>query len=245
MLAAALTRSRATCRLHREEQASAERASREAAARLAREGPGSRFRGGGGAFWGGGGGHSDDSDASDDEGLFALGGAGGSHFLPWAAGGGGRGRGRGAHAAGRGGGGGGGFGGVLGATLRHMHAALGAARGPGGLPLSLAMSDRDFGPDDYETLLRLDERSVARRGASAADLAAHTAVAAAPGGASGAPGADEPCAICLEIPSAGEQLRRLPCLHGFHVACVDRWLESSRLCPICKHSVGGDSPPGR
>ena len=176
--------------------------------------------------------------------LLALAGGGGSHFLPWAPPGAAAGRGRGRGGGGGGGGGasgaGGGFGGMLGATLRHMHAALGAARGPGGLPLSLAMSDRDFGPDDYETLLRLDERSVARRGATAAELAANTAVAAAPGGASGAPGADEPCAICLEVPTAGEPLRRLPCLHGFHVACVDRWLQSSRLCPICKHSVGGD-----
>jgi hypothetical protein len=107
------------------------------------------------------------------------------------------------------------------------------------LPLALALSDRDFGPDDYDTLLALDERSVRKRGPTQAELNAHTAVttAAAPTTTAAA----EPCAVCLEVPAAGESLRRLPCLHAFHVACIDPWLASSRLCPICKHAVGGDA----
>jgi hypothetical protein len=109
------------------------------------------------------------------------------------------------------------------------------------------MSDRDFGPDDYDTLLALDERSVKKRGTSAAELAQHTAVCAAGAGgagagssAGGAAAEAEACAVCLEVPEAGARLRRLPCLHAFHVGCIDTWLASSRLCPICKHAVGGE-----
>lgn len=45
------------------------------------------------------------------------------------------------------------------------------------------------------------------------------------------------CAICMEKFADGESLRTLPCLHKYHVACIDRWLTSNRQCPICKHNV--------
>lgn len=45
------------------------------------------------------------------------------------------------------------------------------------------------------------------------------------------------CSICLEDFEAGDTRRMLPCLHGFHEACVDRWLSSNGTCPVCKHSV--------
>jgi hypothetical protein len=45
------------------------------------------------------------------------------------------------------------------------------------------------------------------------------------------------CTICLEEYEAGEKVRVLPCLHRFHVGCIDQWLHSRRLCPVCKHDA--------
>ncbi|KAJ2710116.1 hypothetical protein H4R19_003906 [Coemansia spiralis] len=46
------------------------------------------------------------------------------------------------------------------------------------------------------------------------------------------------CPICLEEFEAGEQVRELPCLHRYHVACIDTWLVSrSTCCPYCKLDI--------
>jgi len=45
------------------------------------------------------------------------------------------------------------------------------------------------------------------------------------------------CAVCVCDAEEGERLRRLPCAHEFHVACVDRWLRDHRTCPMCKDDV--------
>lgn len=45
------------------------------------------------------------------------------------------------------------------------------------------------------------------------------------------------CNICLEDFQNGDTRKILPCLHAFHVDCVDKWLRQNRACPICKHSV--------
>lgn len=45
------------------------------------------------------------------------------------------------------------------------------------------------------------------------------------------------CIICLCDFANGDQVRALPCLHRFHVDCIDPWLESSKYCPSCKLSV--------
>lgn len=49
--------------------------------------------------------------------------------------------------------------------------------------------------------------------------------------------AKEDCVICMEPFSLGESIRILPCLHGYHVWCIDQWLVRSRSCPICKASL--------
>lgn len=48
------------------------------------------------------------------------------------------------------------------------------------------------------------------------------------------------CQVCLEPFSAGEELRTMPCLHGFHRHCIDHWLRINRSCPICKHELGSN-----
>jgi len=45
------------------------------------------------------------------------------------------------------------------------------------------------------------------------------------------------CMICLSEKEVGESVRTLPCLHDFHIDCIDQWLRSNRTCPICKTDI--------
>ncbi|XP_049370723.1 RING-H2 finger protein ATL78-like [Solanum verrucosum] len=52
------------------------------------------------------------------------------------------------------------------------------------------------------------------------------------------PGLDSECVICLSEFIAGEKVRVLPkCNHGFHVRCIDKWLNSHSSCPTCRHCL--------
>ena len=42
------------------------------------------------------------------------------------------------------------------------------------------------------------------------------------------------CAICLEPYQDGDELRTVMCLHRFHKNCIDQWLRTNCICPICK-----------
>jgi len=48
---------------------------------------------------------------------------------------------------------------------------------------------------------------------------------------------DDCCPICLVEYVDGEEIRSLPCGHGFHKICVDPWLLSSPSCPFCRDSL--------
>jgi len=49
--------------------------------------------------------------------------------------------------------------------------------------------------------------------------------------------ADE-CVICLGELDDGEKVRVLPrCYHGFHVECIDMWLDTNPSCPTCRNSL--------
>lgn len=45
------------------------------------------------------------------------------------------------------------------------------------------------------------------------------------------------CAICREVFVVGDTLKRLPCSHEFHTACVTTWLKSQNTCPVCRSSM--------
>ncbi|KAL0693510.1 hypothetical protein Bca4012_060690 [Brassica carinata] len=44
----------------------------------------------------------------------------------------------------------------------------------------------------------------------------------------------EPCCICQEEYSEGEDMGSLECGHDFHSQCIKEWLKQKNLCPICK-----------
>jgi len=47
----------------------------------------------------------------------------------------------------------------------------------------------------------------------------------------------EKCTICLSDFEDTEDVRRLPCMHLFHIECIDQWLSSNKRCPICRVDI--------
>lgn len=45
------------------------------------------------------------------------------------------------------------------------------------------------------------------------------------------------CTICLSEFEEDECVRRLPCMHLYHVECVDQWLSTNKRCPICRVDI--------
>ncbi|XP_039718950.1 E3 ubiquitin-protein ligase RNF6 [Pteropus medius] len=54
------------------------------------------------------------------------------------------------------------------------------------------------------------------------------------------------CSVCISDYVAGNKLRRLPCMHEFHIHCIDRWLSENCTCPVCRQPVlgSGGAPDG-
>jgi hypothetical protein len=85
----------------------------------------------------------------------------------------------------------------------------------------------------YEELLALDE-NIVRPSLDAHALDAYTTTQRVADAQAGRLGA---CVICMDEFAAGDEARRLPCLCLFHKHCIDRHLEGSVTCPICRHDV--------
>lgn len=51
-------------------------------------------------------------------------------------------------------------------------------------------------------------------------------------------GEQNTCTICIEDFKDGDDLKTLPCLHIYHSACIDSWLQRDNSCPICKTPIG-------
>ncbi|KAI9496007.1 hypothetical protein BDB00DRAFT_811377 [Zychaea mexicana] len=44
------------------------------------------------------------------------------------------------------------------------------------------------------------------------------------------------CSICLDNFGSSVDLVDLPCMHGFHGACIEKWLQVNASCPVCRCS---------
>jgi hypothetical protein len=87
---------------------------------------------------------------------------------------------------------------------------------------------RELTPEDYETLLRLDERNPKK---PAADTVTGIAVQVAQ--EAGLADGLAACGICLLVFAPQDLTKRLSCGHAFHCECVDRWLKDyADRCPV-------------
>ncbi|GAB5364883.1 hypothetical protein AAMO2058_001008400 [Amorphochlora amoebiformis] len=89
----------------------------------------------------------------------------------------------------------------------------------------------DLSSSGYEQLSRLNQGNSAKKGMSDIEigrLPTNVVKSSAIGGQ---------CCICLEDEVPGQLVRRLPCMHAFHIKCIDAWLKQKGLCPICKKSA--------
>uniref|UniRef100_A0A061S1N7 Zinc finger family protein n=1 Tax=Tetraselmis sp. GSL018 TaxID=582737 RepID=A0A061S1N7_9CHLO len=91
----------------------------------------------------------------------------------------------------------------------------------------------------YESLLALgDIAGRVSRGAAAGAVAAIRTARFAPKVGAGEDEDEEQCAVCRMEFEAGEELSLLPCGHGYHRECIQRWLEDNKACPVCNTELG-------
>lgn len=76
-----------------------------------------------------------------------------------------------------------------------------------------------------------------RRGAHDDQLALLPTEVVPPSGRRLSDGSPAACAICLEETAPGEVLKRLPCGHCFHGGCLDTWLKTKAVCPVCQRGL--------
>ncbi len=115
--------------------------------------------------------------------------------------------------------------------------------------MRMALLQRDFTGDDYEMLQLLDSDEFQRlSGSTPANrgisdpvinmfpvhrVSSEEAMEDTQLGAN-----DQPqCNVCLGPYELGDEVRTLPCRHKYHKQCIDPWLRTNAICPICKCSV--------
>ena len=47
----------------------------------------------------------------------------------------------------------------------------------------------------------------------------------------------ENCIICQQFVNFNDEVIYLPCLHYFHVNCINNWINEKKICPICRASI--------
>ena len=49
--------------------------------------------------------------------------------------------------------------------------------------------------------------------------------------------ASDPCPVCQDCFSAGDDFTRMPCQHDFHSDCLSPWLSEHNTCPTCRYEL--------
>ncbi|XP_052092839.1 uncharacterized protein LOC127729190 [Mytilus californianus] len=99
----------------------------------------------------------------------------------------------------------------------------------------------DIDVDDYEALWELQERNgdVRSKGLKAEEIGripCHK-FKSTPGLYKTLKSDKNSCSICLNEYKDGESIKTLPCFHSYHKTCVDKWLMSQAVCPVCRGNI--------
>ncbi|XP_067661912.1 uncharacterized protein [Haliotis asinina] len=122
------------------------------------------------------------------------------------------------------------------APVQNLNHALHNDAVPDDLPtdlisLLISLQHRELSPEDYETLLRLDESVAPKTVAEDTLVSFKTDIV-------DEESAGEMCAVCMDSYEVGQTRKYLPCDHVFHESCIDMWLKNSSMnCPLDGLSV--------
>ena len=99
----------------------------------------------------------------------------------------------------------------------------------------LDLQHREMTPEDYDMLLRLDEKIAPKT--TAADKLASLRTVTVSDGSNGPTErvrwVDSSCAVCMEPFEKDQTVKFLPCEHFFHLNCIEMWLNNSgNTCPL-------------
>jgi len=110
---------------------------------------------------------------------------------------------------------------------------------PPGLQMLLLSTDAVGGNQQiFERLVEVQDMLQTRRGMSEETIDAVTTEVLGPKEErEQQENAQMTCMVCLCDFETGDEVKRLPCNHTFHSACVSEWLRRSCECPICKLNV--------
>lgn len=93
--------------------------------------------------------------------------------------------------------------------------------------IMINLQHRDLLPEDYDLLLRLDDRVKPKTVDGAILTRLKTESVVCDGDVL------DVCAVCLDPYEVGQTKKYLPCQHYFHEACIDNWLSNSSMnCPL-------------
>ncbi|CAF0872874.1 unnamed protein product [Rotaria sp. Silwood1] len=96
---------------------------------------------------------------------------------------------------------------------------------------NLQDTEEDFGPEDYERLLQLDD-TIHKKKLTERQISSIPTEKFIPN--SHNTEEENKCGVCLELFENSQALRRFPCKHIYHKECADRWLQENNVCPICR-----------
>jgi len=107
--------------------------------------------------------------------------------------------------------------------------------------------EREFGSEDYELLLQLDEAHKSTSDSLGLEdyiinsfkfwKVTKKSKTDTEGSNNGEKDESHKCSICLHDHKPGQIVRELPCGHVFHKGCIDKWLKSDTRCPLDNKNI--------